>query len=65
MTGPGSLVGALTLLSLAYAAKGSRPEVILGAKAKSGDSVRSKGEVGQLDEFWSKILAHDICILTH
>jgi hypothetical protein len=32
-------------------------------KAKFGDSLRSKSEVGQLNEGLCKVIAHNLCVL--
>jgi hypothetical protein len=32
-------------------------------KGKFGDSVRSKTDVGQVNEVLAKVLCHDICVL--
>ncbi len=32
-------------------------------KAKFGDSLRSKSDVGQINEALCKVLCHDICVL--
>jgi transposase len=32
-------------------------------KGKLGDAVRSKSEVGQINEVLAKVLCHDVCVL--
>jgi transposase len=32
-------------------------------KRKSGDSARSKGDVGQMNEVLTKVLCHNMCVL--
>ena len=34
-----------------------------GVKGEFGDSERSKGDVGQIDEVLAKMLCHNICVL--
>jgi hypothetical protein len=34
-------------------------------KAKFGDSLRSKSDVGQLNEALCKVLCHNLCVLCH
>ena len=38
-------------------------ELSLGRKAKFGDSLRSKSEVGQFNEVLCKVIAHNLCVL--